>query len=65
MYYTPSGLLHQIAFAAIPYSDTSLLLDRYYLNQLSSTADILHESPFKETKPESMTLYGGIKYDDL
>ena len=65
VYYTPSGLLHQIALAAIPFSKDTLLSDRYDLNPLSSMAGLLKESSFKETKPESMILFGGIKYDAL
>ncbi len=63
VYFAPSGLLHQIAFAAIPYSKDTLLSDRYNLNQLSSTSMLLKESLFKETKPESITVFGGINYD--
>jgi len=63
VYFAPSGLLHQIAFAALPFDDKTLISDRYKLSQLSTTAMLLQETRFKESLPPTMTLYGGIQYD--
>jgi CHAT domain-containing protein len=64
VYYSPSGTLHQIAFAALPIDSTQLLSDRYDLYQLTSTRQIA-TSEWKN-QPESITsasLFGGITYD--
>ncbi len=37
VYFAPSGLLHSVSFAAMNCTDTTLLMDRYNLVQLSST----------------------------
>lgn len=61
VYYSPSGRLHQLSFAAIPCGGTELLADRYHLHQLSSTIQItgnLEERPIKK-----IVMYGGIDYD--
>ncbi len=62
VYFSPSGRLHQIAFAALPYRQDSLLMDRYKLHQLSSTRIIAQEKENYET-PVSAALFGGIHYD--
>ncbi len=61
VYYSPSGRLHQLSFAAIPCGETELLSDRYYLHQLSGTVQVTvkhQENPIK-----NIVLYGGIEYD--
>ena len=63
IYYSPSGLLHQIAFAAIPFNDDSLLSDRYRLTQLNSTAMLLQPAPPLDQKNMTIAAFGGIKYD--
>lgn len=61
IYFAPSGVLHQVAFSAIPVSEDTLLSDRFQLEQLSTTAR-LAESPSLQDKPGSaITLYGGIQ----
>ncbi|MDP1614905.1 MAG: CHAT domain-containing protein, partial [Methylococcales bacterium] len=64
VYYSPSGLLHQIAFAALPLDSTTYLCDTFNLVQLSSTRQLA--TSVWQTKPEQITstaLFGGIKYD--
>lgn len=65
IYYSPSGILNQIAFDAIPLKDGKYLSDKYKLVELLSTRDILN-------KPDEMltasvnnkaVFYGGINYD--
>lgn len=61
VYFSPSGRLHQLSFAAIPCGGKELLSDRFNLVQLSSTGQLTlkqSENPVKE-----MVLYGGIEYD--
>jgi CHAT domain-containing protein len=65
IYFSPSGKLHKINFAAIPNSDSSCISDSYHLVQLSSTREIAMPSykPMYVTDTASIALFGGIKYD--
>ncbi len=63
VYFSPSGSLHQIAFAAIADEDEIRLSDKYKLVQLSTTAILTNESPSEFEKPEQIVLYGGIEYN--
>jgi CHAT domain-containing protein len=64
VYYSPSGLLNQISFAAIPV-DTVLLSDKYDLHLVSSTREVVREKKNKEAfLPVKQSVeYGGIFYD--
>lgn len=62
IYFSPSGCLHYLSFAAIPCSENDLLSDRYNLYQLSSTARIILDPQGKPVK--NMVLFGGIDYGD-
>ena len=62
VYFSPDGLLHRVAFSAIPYSRNQLLCDKYQLTQLTSTRQIA----LKETKtsaPVWIAMFGGINYN--
>ncbi len=61
VYFAPSGSLHQIAFAAVPYIDNKRLSDVYNLQQLSTTAMLLEKE--EEALFNSIALFGGISYD--
>jgi len=64
VYLSPSGLLHQIAFVALPTPEKGqLLMDRYQLNQLSSTRLLVQENISPSNRPLSIALFGGINYD--
>jgi len=64
VYYSPAGLLNRISFAAIPV-DTVCLIDKYDLQLLSSTREIVHKSKkTEEFLPLNFAvIYGGIEYD--
>jgi CHAT domain-containing protein/Tfp pilus assembly protein PilF len=62
IYYSPSGLLYNITFDAVPMKDGILLSDKYNLRRLSSTANILRNDS-TQFNPLSITLFGGIQYD--
>ena len=63
VYYSPSGLLHNISFAAIPYNDSLLLSDKYELVYVASTGNIVNKTPQKDINEFNITLYGGLNYD--
>jgi len=64
VYYSPSGMLNKIAFSAIPV-DSVLLMDKYNLQLLSSTREIVREKNEKQVflPLHSAVEYGGIIYD--
>jgi tetratricopeptide (TPR) repeat protein/CHAT domain-containing protein len=64
VHFAPSALLHKIALSAIPYGDTEQLLsDRYQLNRLSTTANLVTDRDKKDKRPKEIVLFGGIDYD--
>lgn len=70
VYLSPSGLLHQVAFAALPYPNTTpksgpFLADRYQLRQVGSTRQVAQPNPADDAyqRLTSAQLYGGIQYD--
>jgi CHAT domain-containing protein len=62
--YAPSGLLHRIAFDAIPLSKTAVLADKYALTAISSSRQILtkKDAP-KLFAPIDAALFGAVNYD--
>ena len=67
IYYSPSGLFHKIAFNALPIDDSynKRLVDKYNLNLVSSTSEVVHLSRNKTEKTQitSAVLYGGLDYN--
>jgi CHAT domain-containing protein len=68
IYYTPTGLLHRVAFNALSINEKDILSDKYDLFALSSTRKLLTstttESLFNQTNSSNaILLYGGILYD--
>lgn len=63
IYFAPSGLLHKVAFAALPFSPNKSLIDKYQLVQLNSTGSIPGQANPTITKKDKTFLYGGIFYD--
>ncbi len=61
LYYSPSGLLHRIAFAAIPTGNGQVLSDRLKLVNLSSTRMLARKNP--PEKIGSAIIFGGVNYN--
>ena len=61
IYFSPAGLLHQIAIENIPYNQTHTMSDVYTMVRLSSTREIVKKD--KSIKHHTATIYGGIFYD--
>jgi len=67
IYYSPSGLLHKIAFNALPIDDSfsKRLTDKYNLNLVSSTREVVYLPRNKKETAQitSAVLYGGLDYN--
>ncbi len=61
VYFSPSGLLNQIPFAALDTQDKPTLANQYQLVQLSSTYSLTELNP--EPKPDNTLFIGGINYE--
>lgn len=62
IYYSPIGLLHSIAFQAVSH-DSVPLCDKYNLNLLSSTSEIIRLKKNASFQIDMAAIYGGISYD--
>jgi tetratricopeptide (TPR) repeat protein len=62
VYYSPSGKLNQVAFAAIPVDSTFLLSDKYNLHQVTSTRQVIKKDD-APVKVHDAALFGGIQYE--
>lgn len=61
VYFSPAGLLHRVAFAAMPAGKDALLCDRYDLVQLTSTRQVALQEA-RTPAPVSIAMFGGINY---
>jgi hypothetical protein len=66
VYYSPAGILHKVAFNAVPVpgDDDLWLADRYEMNLVSSTREVARRGVAEEGAAAigSAMLYGGITY---
>jgi tetratricopeptide (TPR) repeat protein/CHAT domain-containing protein len=63
IYYSPSGLLHKISFAAIRMKGGRYLSDQYVLRTLSSTHNLaIEKQHYTLTQGQKVVLFGGIDY---
>lgn len=62
VYYSPIGALNAVSFNALANIDGGLS-DRYSLQLLSSTAELIPLKNNTNSLPDNATLYGGICYD--
>jgi CHAT domain-containing protein len=63
IYYTPSGLLNQVALDALMVNDSTFLSDVHPLYRCLSTGELLFEAAEPTFAIQSALLYGGIQYD--
>ncbi len=61
IYFSPDGMLCQLAVEALPLSADSVYGDAYNIVRCSSTKYILQQR--QENQPTSVDLFGGIQYD--
>jgi tetratricopeptide (TPR) repeat protein/CHAT domain-containing protein len=61
--YSPAGKLYGIAFHALPVDSTTILMDKYQLQQYTSTRQISFRSEVvEEVKPGSIVLFGDAMF---
>ena len=61
--YSPAGKLYSIAFQALPVDSTTILMDKYELQQYTSTRQVaLRNSENTTTKPKNITLFGNASF---
>jgi len=63
IYYSPSGLLHKISFAAICKEQNVFLSDLYNFRQMSSTGKVALPDDIVFNGSESFFLMGGVNYN--
>ncbi len=63
IYYSPSGILNKVSFASLEDTSGTMLIDRFELHQLQSTADIEEIKKNKFNLPNSIALFGGANYN--
>lgn len=61
--YSPAGKLYSIAFHALPVDSTRVLMDKYQLQQYTSTRQVaLREQEKQNSKPQYITLFGDASF---
>jgi CHAT domain-containing protein/ankyrin repeat protein len=61
--YSPAGKLYSIAFHALPVDSTTILMDKYELNQYTSTRQVaLRKNQEQNIKIQSVTLFGDAAF---
>ena len=63
IYFAPTGLLHRINLDAIPIDSSLILADRYQLNSLTSTRQLVASQDTIGSNGLSAAIFGGIRYD--
>jgi CHAT domain-containing protein/Tfp pilus assembly protein PilF len=63
IYYSPSGLLHKVSFAAISKDNNVFLCDNYQLHQQSSTGKVALPSNVMYDSKDAYLLMGGVQYN--
>lgn len=61
IYFSASGILHQIPIESLPIGDGKIMSDVYNMHRLSSTRELVKKK--KEVKYTKAALYGGLNYD--
>ena len=61
IYFSASGILHQIPIESLPIGNGKIMSDVYNMHRLSSTRELVKEK--KEMKYTKAVLYGGLNYD--
>lgn len=66
IYYSPTGILNSLSFAAFKLPDESYLIDNYELRQLSTTAKLVDRDMVVHSKEKADAIViGGLCYEDI
>ena len=60
VYFSPAGIIHQLAIENLPVDDSTTLGDRYQMYRLSSTKELVVSK--KQETSHTAVLYGGLIY---
>ncbi len=60
VYFSPAGIIHQLAIENLPVDDSTTLGDRYQMNRLSSTKQLVVSHTHDTARSD--VLYGGLNY---
>ncbi len=63
IYFSASGILQKIPFAALAFDGTKRVSDEYKLIQLNTTASVVNPSSEYISASDNIYLYGGVLYD--
>jgi CHAT domain-containing protein len=63
IYMAPAGMMHQLSFSAIPTPDGKMLSDKYNINIVSSTRNLIEGNKDEIIAQGNAVVYGGIKYN--
>lgn len=61
VYFSPAGIIHQLAIENLAWNDSTILGERYQMYRLSSTKELVVPDP--ELKSHSAVVYGGLDFD--
>lgn len=61
IYFSPSGILHQIPIEALPIGDGKVMSDVYHMHRVSSTRELAMKK--EKVKYEKAVLYGNLNYE--
>ena len=61
--YSPAGLLHKIAFHALPAEDSQLLLDKFEMRQFISVRQIAEKNIRQENTSKDISLFGDCLFE--
>ncbi|HNE93268.1 MAG TPA: CHAT domain-containing protein, partial [Chitinophagaceae bacterium] len=62
--YAPDGILHKLAFQALPVDSNKILLDKFQLQQYSSILQIAERKKENVFNWQSALLFGGINFNE-
>lgn len=60
--YSPAGKLYSIAFHSLPVDSSRMLMDKYVLNQYSSTRQVALRKEEEKSKAQSIALFGDAAF---
>lgn len=63
IYFSPSGILNNIAIEYLPVSKNKMVSEQYTIYRLSSTREIVSQTPNRKEVLPKAVLYGGLNYD--